>query len=99
MKQKNPRLLQEVRSMYQRMIGVMLDFDKAEDLEKTIHSDFIGYGTAEHEFLKTVEDVKKMAQIQKEQLEGQEFRYDRRLIAEKMFANGTSCLILMNLNR
>ena len=94
MKQDNPHLAQEIRAIYQRMVGVMLDFDNAEDLEKTIHPDFIGYGTAEHEFLKTREDLRKMAQMQKEQLEGQEFRYDRKLIAEKIFANGTSCLIV-----
>ncbi|MDX1332440.1 MAG: nuclear transport factor 2 family protein, partial [Robiginitalea sp.] len=98
MKQDNPHIAQEIRAIYQRMVGVMLDFDNAEDLEKTIHPDFIGYGTAEHEFLKTREDVKKMARMQKEQLEGQEFRYERKLIAEKIFANGTSCLIVEEFN-
>ena len=94
MKEDNTQIYREVRSIYQRMVGVMLDFDNAEDLDKTISTDFIGYGTAKHEFLKTVDDVKKMAQIQKEQLEGQGFRYARKLISEKIFADGTCCLIL-----
>ena len=93
MKPNNPQI-QEVRSVYQRMVGVMLDFKDPADLEETIHSDLIGYGTARHEFLRTREDLKKMAQMQKEQLEGQEFRYDRRLVSENLFAGGNACLIL-----
>ena len=92
--QDNPQLLQEVRSIYQRVIGVMLDFTDIKDLEKVVHPNFTGYGTAAHEFFKTRQDLKKMAQIQKDQLEGQGFRYERKLISEKIFADGTCCLIL-----
>ncbi|MEJ2584775.1 MAG: nuclear transport factor 2 family protein, partial [Robiginitalea sp.] len=94
MKQENPQMEQEVRSVYQRMVSVMLDFTDLKDLEKTIHPDFIGYGSAAHEFFKTREDLKKMAQMQKDQLEGQGFRYDRRPVAMNFFADGSSCLIL-----
>lgn len=85
---------QEVRSVYQRMVSVMLDFTDIKDLEKVVHPDFMGYGSAAHEFFKTREDLKKMAQIQKDQLEGQEFWYERKLVSEKIFAGGNSCLIV-----
>jgi len=84
----------DVRSVYERLIGVMLDFNDLKELQDTVHPDFTGYGSAAHEFFRTREDLEKMARMQKDQLEGQEFRYDRKPVAQKFFADGASCLIL-----
>jgi len=86
----------EGRSVYERVISVMLDFSEVEDLDKTIHPDFMGYGSAAHEFFRTREDVKKMAEMQAEQLKGGDFRYTRAPVSEKIFAGGDACLILEN---
>jgi signal transduction histidine kinase len=74
----------------------MLDFAEVEDLDKTLHPDFMGYGSAAHEFFRTREDVKKMAEMQAEQLKGSGFRYSRMPVSEKVFAGGDACLILEN---
>ena len=84
----------DVRSTYERLIGVMLDFNDLKELQDTVHPDFTGYGSAAHEFFRTRADLEKMARMQKDQLEGQEFRYDRKPVAQKFFADGASCLIL-----
>jgi len=84
----------DVRSAYEKVIGVMLDFNDLKELQDTVHPDFTGYGSAAHEFFRTREDLEKMARMQKDQLEGQEFRYDRKPVAQKFFADGASCLIL-----
>ena len=49
----------EGRSVYERLIKVMLDFAEVADLDKTVHADFMGYGSAAHEFFRTREDLKK----------------------------------------
>jgi signal transduction histidine kinase len=72
----------------------MLDFNDLKELQDTVHPDFTGYGSAAHEFFRTREDLEKMARMQKDQLEGQEFRYDRKPVAQKFFADRASCLIL-----
>ncbi|TNF75432.1 MAG: hypothetical protein EP302_01880, partial [Bacteroidetes bacterium] len=97
MKQNNPPMEQEVRAVYERMIGALLDFRNLEDLEEIVLPDFMGYGSAAHEIFKTREDVQKMARIQADQLQGQDFRYSRKPFAEKEFANGLGCLILEEL--
>ncbi|MGA9239713.1 nuclear transport factor 2 family protein, partial [Robiginitalea sp.] len=84
----------DVRSTYEKLIGVMLDFNDLKELQDTVHPDFTGYGSAAHEFFRTRADLEKMARMQKDQLEGQEFRYDRKPVAQKFFADGASCLIL-----
>lgn len=53
MKQNNPPMEQEVRAVYERMIGALLDFRNLEDLEEIVLPDFMGYGSAAHEIFKT----------------------------------------------
>jgi len=93
---KTPRIPEanEGRSIYERLIQVMLDFAEVADLDKIVHRDFMGYGSAAHEFFRTREAVKKMAVMQAEQLQGGGFRYTRMPVAEKVFAGGEACLIL-----
>ena len=87
----------EGRSVYERMIGALLDFRNLEDLQEIVLPDFIGYGSAAHEIFKTREDVMKMARMQADQLQGKNFRYSRKPFAEKVFANGKGCMILEEL--
>ena len=84
----------DIELVYEKLIGVMLDFNELKGLQESVHPDFIGYGSAAHEFFRTREDLKKMARIQKEQLEGQEFTYNRKPVAQKFLTDGESCLIL-----
>jgi signal transduction histidine kinase len=84
----------EGRLVYERMMEILLDFRNLEDLEKIVLPDFIGFGSAAHEIFRTREDLKKMARMQAEQLQGQDFRYSRKPFEEKLFANGMGCFIL-----
>jgi len=94
MKTKSPSEPSEARSVYERLVAVLLDSEKVTDLDLTVHQDFVGYGSAAHEIFMVREDLKKMAEIQSDQLQDQAFRYDRKLISETYLARETICLIL-----
>ncbi|WP_445381555.1 ATP-binding protein [Robiginitalea sp. IMCC43444] len=81
-------------SIYERLIAVLLDFKPVEDLTDIVHPDFMGYGSAAHEIFRTREDVKKMAEMQAEQLKEQGLKYTRTSRRERLFANGAIYLIL-----
>ena len=94
MSTKKPFEQTEARLVFERMIAVLLDLDEVAHLDAAVHPDFMGYGSAAHEFFRTREEMKKMAQLQSEQLKTQQFKYVRRPISEKTFAGGQACLIL-----
>ncbi|WP_445384393.1 ATP-binding protein [Robiginitalea sp. IMCC44478] len=81
-------------SIYERLIAVLLDFKPVEDLKHIVHPEFMGYGSAAHEIFRTREDLRKMAEMQAQQLKGQEFKYTRTSRRERLFANGAIYLIL-----
>ena len=82
------------RSAYEQMIRVLLDFEDDKGLLEVVHPDIIGYGSAEHEFMRTCQDVQNMARMQSEQLKGQGFQFVRKPVEERYFADGNICLIL-----
>ncbi|NNE03584.1 MAG: SnoaL-like domain-containing protein, partial [Eudoraea sp.] len=84
----------EGRDVYERMIDVFFYFKPIKDLKKTVHPEFMGYGTAAHEFFSNRLDVTAMAKSQSEQLRHQKVEIQRKPIVERVFANGTSCLII-----
>ena len=94
MKTKSPSEHSEARAVYERLVAVLLDSEKVADLDHTVDQDFKGYGSAAHEIFTIREDLKKMAQIQSDQLRDQAFRYNRKLISETSLAQGSICLIL-----
>ncbi len=94
MKANNKQAESEARSVYERMIDVFFFFKPLEDLKEIVHQDFMGYGTAAHEFFRNRKDVAKMAELQSDQLQSQNAEINRKLISERVFAEGTSCLII-----
>ena len=89
-----PKHSTSARSAYERTVGVLLDFEDDKGLLEVVHPDFIGYGSAQHEFMQTRQDVQKMARMQSEQLKGQGFQFVRKPIEERYYADGNICLIL-----
>ncbi|MGB5654181.1 MAG: nuclear transport factor 2 family protein, partial [Robiginitalea sp.] len=89
-----PKHSTSARSAYERTVGVLLDFEDDKGLLEVVHPDFIGYGSAQHEFMQTRQDVQKMARMQSEQLKGQGFQFVRKPIEERYYADGNVCLIL-----
>jgi signal transduction histidine kinase len=94
MKAENSPTKSGAKSVYERMIDVFFFFKPIADLNKIVHHDFIGYGTAAHEFFRSRMDVTEMAERQSEQLQRQNAEIHRKLILERVFAEGTSCLII-----
>jgi signal transduction histidine kinase len=82
------------RAVYERMIDVFFYSKPIEDLKEIIHQDFMGYGTAEHEFVESRERMMEMARTQTEQLRNINIKIKRSPILEQFLADGTSCLIV-----
>jgi hypothetical protein len=82
------------RLVYERMIEVFFFFKPVEELNETVHENFMGYGTAAHEFFKNHEQLMGMARMQADQLRNQEYTLTRKPVAAKLLAAGDSCLII-----
>ncbi|NER09706.1 His Kinase A (phospho-acceptor) domain-containing protein [Muriicola jejuensis] len=88
------KIATEARTVYNKVIEVFFDFASIEELDEIIHPDFLGYGTAAHEFFKDGEAVKGMAKLQAEQLKGTKFKLTRKPVIEKLLSDGSAFLIL-----
>ncbi|GGD48172.1 ATP-binding protein [Muriicola marianensis] len=84
----------EARAVYDKMIEVFFFFAPIEGFDELVYPDFLGYGTAAHEFFKDREAVKQMAKLQAEQLRETKFTLTRKPVDEKFLSNGSVYLIL-----
>ena len=84
----------DARSVYNRMIDVFFYAQPIHDLNDTVTKDFLGYGTAAHEFFRSRADVMQMAQGQSDQLSSQPHKIKRKPIHERLSADGNTCLIV-----
>ncbi|WP_372974541.1 hypothetical protein, partial [Muriicola sp.] len=84
----------EARAVYDKMIEVFFFFAPIEGFDELVYPDFLGYGTAAHEFFKDREAVKQMAKLQAEQLKETKFSLTRKPVNEKFLSNGSVYLIL-----
>ncbi len=84
----------EGRLIYERMIEVLLSYKPVEDLKETVHLNFLGYGTAAHEFFENRKHLMKMAETQAEQMRHQHIEITRKPIVERMLGKGTTYLIV-----
>ena len=84
----------EWHQVYETWIGVALSSLPVSNLERIIHPEFMGYGTAAHEFFRSPKELMDMARVQAEQLKDQEVTRARKPVTHKLMANGSVCLIV-----
>ncbi len=84
----------EALAVYDRMVEVFFYFKPNEDLNETVRSDFIGYGTAAHEFFRNRKELSGMARMQADQLRNQEFTLKRMPVLSKLLDDQKTCLII-----
>ena len=84
----------EGRSVYDRMTAVFFDANPVEDLNEIVHGDFMGYGTAAHEFFNAKKALMEMARTQSDQLRNSNIEFNRKLVHERSLADGASYLIV-----
>ena len=84
----------EGRSVYERMTAVFFDSNPVEDLNETVHQEFMGYGTAAHEFMNEKKVLMEMARTQSDQIRNSNIEINRKIIFEKALADSTSYLIV-----
>jgi signal transduction histidine kinase len=84
----------EGRSVYERMTAVFFDSNPVEDLNETVHQEFMGYGTAAHEFMNEKKVLIEMARTQSDQIRNSNIEVNRKIIFERALADSTSYLIV-----
>ena len=84
----------EGRSVYERMTAVFFDSNPVEDLNETVHQEFMGYGTAAHEFMNEKKVLMEMARTQSDQMRNSNIEVNRKIIFERALADSTSYLIV-----
>lgn len=84
----------EGRLIYERMIEVLLSYKPVEDLKETVHLNFLGYGTAAHEFFESRKHLMQMAKTQAEQMRHQHIEIKRKPIVDRLLGKGTTYLIV-----
>ena len=77
----------EAYSVYDRLMDVLFYLTPVEDIHEIVHPQFIGYGTALHEFCSTREELASVARLQQDQLRSQKFSVTRKPVVDKYLAS------------
>src|SRR6056297_2422411 len=94
MKNENTAKDFDGRSVYERTTAVFFDSNHVEDLNETVHQEFMGYGTAAHEFMNEKKVLMEMARTQSDQMRNSNIEVNRKIIFERALADSTSYLIV-----
>ncbi|HSR61658.1 MAG TPA: ATP-binding protein [Robiginitalea sp.] len=94
MKEQNAPGKFEVRSVYEGLIDVIFNLRHESHLKVVLHPDFLGYGTAAHEFFQSLEPLMAHCSMQAGQMRDLEVTFTRKPVMEQLMAGGAICLIV-----
>ncbi|MEX0997353.1 MAG: ATP-binding protein [Flavobacteriaceae bacterium] len=98
MNTKKTAIITDIKKVYEQIIAIFFFGKPSEELTTLFHQDFMGYGTAAHEFLSSFNDLIKLTETQSAQLKTHPLTITRKPIYEKFLVNNTSYLIVEELN-
>ncbi len=98
MNTKKTPTITAIKKVYEQIIAIFFFGKPSEELTTLFHQDFMGYGTAAHEFLSSFNDLINLTETQSAQLKTHPLTITRKPIYEKFLVNNTSYLIVEELN-